>query len=138
MVQHWVGQCEICGKSKTVNRLDHDEIAVTKGKISTHHELRDLLVTHLREQLMSDNYIIEAEGKLAYHLPSTKELTHAFDILVSDPTTGRQISIELKYQQAVTDQFKCRAYDTIHMKKQYGDSALTVMLFVQASSGISI
>ena len=79
-----------------------------------------------------------AEQTLHYVLPNGVELGHASDILISDAKRHRYISIELKYKSAVTDQFKCRAYDIQHLKSQYGDALLGVMLFVKSSSGISI
>ncbi len=79
-----------------------------------------------------------AEQTLRYVLPSGIELGHASDILISDTRRHRYISIELKYKSAVTDQFKCRAYDIQHLKDQYGDALLGVMLFVKTSAGISI
>ena len=48
------------------------------------------------------------------------------------------MSVELKYRSAVTDQFKCRAYDASHMKQEYGDRILCIMLFVKTNSGLSI
>lgn len=82
--------------------------------------------------------LCEAEQKLSYILPSGVELKHASDILISDTGMNRFISIEIKYKSAFTDQFKCRAYDIHHLKNQYGDALLGVMLFVKAGSGISI
>ncbi len=82
--------------------------------------------------------LCEAEQKLSYMLPSGVELKHASDILISDAARNRFISIEIKYKSAVTDQFKCRSYDIQHLKNQYGDSLLGVMLFVKSRSGISI
>lgn len=105
---------------------------------NTENELRDLLLAQLREEFTVDRYSLEAEQKLPYSLPDGKVLTHASDILITDPKTGRRVSVELKYRSAVTDQFKCRAYDIMHMKKQYGDSLLAVMLFAKAQTGISI
>ena len=105
---------------------------------STENELRDILVARLRNGLTGGRYTIEAEGKLTYALPSGKRLSHASDILIHDSKTGRRVSVELKYRSAVTDQFKCRAYDAIHMKEQYGESLLTVMLFAKSTAGISI
>lgn len=80
----------------------------------------------------------QAEKNLSYLLPNGVELSHASDILISDTTKKRFVSIEIKYKSAVTDQFKCRSYDIHHLKNQYGNELLTVMLFVKAKSGISI
>lgn len=79
-----------------------------------------------------------AEKILTYTLPNGTELGHKSDILVVDECNNKYISIELKYKSAVTDQFKCRSYDILHLKKHYKKSLLGVMLFVKTNSGISI
>lgn len=101
-------------------------------------ELQNIVLSLLREQLINTDCLVEAEIRIPYRLPSGKELRHASDILVSTPSSAKQVSIEIKYRSAVTDQFKCRAYDAIHIKQQFGDKILTVMLFARDDSGISI
>ena len=101
-------------------------------------ELRDIVLTLLREQLRDADCVAEPEGRVSYHVPSGQEFGHASDILISTPTSAKRVSIEIKYRSAVTDQFKYRAYDAIHMKHQHGDALLTAMLYAKTNSGISI
>jgi hypothetical protein len=79
-----------------------------------------------------------AEKSLDYKLPDGGALSHASDILITDISKERYISIEIKHKSAVTDQFKCRSYDMIHMKNTYGSKLLGIMLFVKTTQGISI
>ncbi len=105
----------------------------------TENELRDYILEKLRRQLRQRSDIdLVPEGRLPYTLPGGNTLYHASDILAESDDRKKHVSIELKYKSAVTDQFKCRAYDALHMKKDHGDHLLCIMLFVKASSGISI
>ena len=104
----------------------------------TEGELRDELLRLLCERFCDTNCAAEAEGTVTYRLPDGTVLNHASDILVSRPGSARQVSIEIKYKSAVTDQFKCRSYDAAHMKEAHGEDLLTVMLFARAGSGIGI
>jgi len=79
-----------------------------------------------------------AERPLSYSLPTDIEIDHTSDILISNEERKRYISIEIKHRSAVTDQFKCRSYDMIHLKKSYGDALLGIMVYVKSTSGISI
>ncbi len=79
-----------------------------------------------------------AERSLNYKLSEGETLRHASDILITDTSKERYISIEIKHKSAVTDQFKCRSYDMIHMKNTYGSKLLGIMLFVKTTQGISI
>jgi hypothetical protein len=81
--------------------------------------------------------VCEAEKGLPYNLPNDHQLTHKSDILVTDDCR-RYISIELKHRSAVTDQFKCRSYDMLHLKKQYGDRLIGVLIYVRADTGIKL
>jgi hypothetical protein len=121
---------------------------------STEDELRDLLMANLYKRFgkratfmgvgskivfeIDDDVICEAERPLQYSLPNGVTLAHKSDILISDKRRERYISIELKYKSAVTDQFKCRAYDIHHLKQHYRESLHGIMLFAKAKSGISI
>ena len=102
------------------------------------NELRDIVLAYLKEHLSNTVCQIEAEGRVQYRVPSGQEFSHASDILVSVPTSARRVSIELKFRSAVTDQFKCRAYDAIQMKQQHGDALLVAMLYAKTKSGISV
>ena len=101
-------------------------------------ELRDELLELLRPRLRDTGYVAEAEGTTRYRLPDGTVLRHASDILISKPGSEKQVSVELKYKSAVTDQFKSRAYDAAHMKEQHGQNILTIMVFARANAGISI
>ncbi len=61
------------------------------------------------------------EGSLSYSLLSGATLPHKSDILIS-LSTGMHLSLELKFLSAVTDQFKTRSYDMLHLKRTYGHS----------------
>jgi hypothetical protein len=78
-----------------------------------------------------------AERPLAYALPTSIEIIHTSDILISNEEKKRHISIEIKHRSAVTDQFKCRSYDMCHLKKSYGDNLLGMMVYVKSTTGIS-
>lgn len=78
-----------------------------------------------------------AERPLSYALPGIK-IGHVFDILISNEEKGKHVGIEIKHRSAVTDQFKCRSYDMIHIKKSYGGSLLGIMVYVKSTTGISV
>ena len=101
-------------------------------------ELRDIVLVLLREQLRDADCVAEPEGPVSYRVPSGQEFGHASDILVSTPSSVKRVSIEIKYRSAVTDQFKCGAYDAIHMKRQHGDALLTALLYAKTGSGIGV
>lgn len=121
-----------------------NKVEVTGGVVTEEHfpntenELRDHILGVLKERLSSKPGLkFVAEGRLPYKLPDGSTIHHASDILITTET-GKLISIELKYKSAVTDQFKCRAYDAMHMKKEYRDGIVGIMLFVKSKSGVSI
>lgn len=60
-----------------------------------------------------------SEGSLRYTLPPEGAISHKSDILIKDKRDGHHISIEIKHRSAVTDQFKCRSYDILHLKQSY-------------------
>jgi hypothetical protein len=93
-----------------------------------------------RFTLKSDfpGFTCQAEQPLQYSLPQGSTLSHDSDILFANCITGRYISIEIKHRSAVTDQFKCRSYDMIHMKKQYDSRLLGIMVYVKADRGIGV
>ena len=99
-------------------------------------DLRDALVRLLRLRLRELEF--HPEGRVSYRLPSGRAMTHASDVLVSKPGSPKRVSIEVKYKSAVTDQFKARAYDAEHMKREHGESIRTVLLFAKADTGISV
>lgn len=99
-------------------------------------ELRDRLIGMLRTALPGLQFA--PEGVVDYQLPSGRLVSHKSDILVSASGSTKLVSIEVKYKSAVTDQFKARAYDARHMKREHGGSILTVLLFAKAGTGISV
>lgn len=106
--------------------------------LETENELRDYILAKLKEKLrLRTNIHLVPEGRLSYQLPNGHTLFHASDIL-AQTDVKKYVSIELKYKSAVTDQFKCRAFDAIHMKKEYDNNILCIMVFVKTSAGISI
>lgn len=78
-----------------------------------------------------------AERSLSYSLPTNIKIDHTSDILISNEEKKRYISIEIKHRSAVTDQFKSRSYDMIHLKKSYEDNLLGIM-YVKSTTGISV
>ena len=102
-------------------------------------ELRDKILSILQQSLKGADLELKPEGRVPYRLPCGTEVTHASDILVSRRGSPKQVSVEIKYKSAVTDQFKCRAYDALHMKREHDDRILLVMLFAKVNKkGISI
>jgi hypothetical protein len=78
------------------------------------------------------------EGSLSYYLPSGLSLSHKSDILISLPT-NIYLSMELKFRSAVTDQFKTRSYDMMHLKRSLGTKVRGIMIYVHVPGhGISI
>lgn len=85
-----------------------------------------------------EGYKCFAERSLTYNLPMGIQIGHTSDILISNKEKKKYISIEIKHRSAVTDQFKCRSYDMIHLKKSYGDNLLGIMVYVKSTTGISV
>ncbi|MBI4847497.1 MAG: hypothetical protein HY808_02830 [Nitrospirae bacterium] len=86
-----------------------------------------------------------AEKPLDYKLPNNLVLSHKSDILFrfnaksqSDNSQNKYISIEIKHLSSVTDQFKSRSFDMIHLKKTYGSQIYGIMVYVWAHKGLSI
>jgi hypothetical protein len=77
-----------------------------------------------------------SEGSLQYELPSGYPMSHKSDILIQDKTDDNHISIEIKHRSAVTDQFKCRTYDMLHLKQSH-PKLHGIMIYVKSTSGIS-
>jgi len=159
------GNCIRCGKTKKVNqrrgpeRFGPSRTIMTKieEEKESESDIRDLIMWVLHYRLgrlgsWADSgqhpyfelggelsgYRCLAEGRLSYLIAGT-EISHATDILISSNEKERHVSIEIKYRSAVTDQFKCRSYDMIHLKKEYGDKLFGVMVYVKSpEAGISV
>lgn len=84
-----------------------------------------------------------AEGALGYKLPGGDTLSHKADILIT--ATGgsvgeagtRYVALEVKHLSAVTDAFKGRAYDMLHLKQTFGTQLLGILVYVRALNGLS-
>jgi hypothetical protein len=77
-----------------------------------------------------------SEGSLRYTLPPGNAISHKSDILFKDKKDEHHFSIEIKHRSAVTDQFKCRSYDIIHLKQCY-PKLCGIMVYVKSDKGIS-
>jgi hypothetical protein len=81
--------------------------------------------------------LCEAEGRLEYALPSGAHIRHKTDILFS-LSDERYVAVELKWVSNVSDQFKARAYDMLHLKKTLGPRLRGMMVYLHTgSSGLS-
>src|SRR5437867_7926019 len=84
------------------------------------------------------------EGTVGYVLPDGTHLDHKSDIQIeydSDTTSSpqkRYIAIEVKHASAVTDQFKARAFDMIHMKQALGSRLHGIIVFARIGTGIQL
>lgn len=126
--------------TKNMSMSHKSEKASEPNKLtpSTENELRNFILIRVAKLLSNRPDIqLVPEGRLGYKLEGGYTLFHASDILALG-NNNKHVSVELKYKSAVTDQFKCRTYDAIHMKKEYGDQLLCIMVFVKSTSGISI
>lgn len=95
-------------------------------------------ITHFEFNCSAGRGECRKEGVLSYSLPSGVLLQHKSDILVSLPT-NTYLSIELKFLSAVTDQFKTRSYDMMHLKHSLGTKVCGIMVYVHSQGhGISI
>jgi len=81
--------------------------------------------------------VCAAEGPLEYTLPDGTKCGHKNDILVSSPG-GKHIGIEIKFLSAVTDQFKTRSYDMLHLKMAHAENLTGIMVYLHAGTGIGI
>lgn len=84
------------------------------------------------------------EGVLSYALPAGQRLDHRSDIQLEYQRRGeasdkrQYIAIEVKHTSAVTDQFKCRAFDMIHLKKELGSRLHAILVFARMGQGLGI
>ena len=88
-------------------------------------------------------YTCQTEIKVTYTLPNEFRPTHSADIVIakSDDAVNwsqlnpsyRFVYIEVKHKSSVTDAFKARAYDMIHIKKEY-PSCMGVIIYVRERS----
>ena len=86
--------------------------------------------------LRADGGTCEAEGSLAYELPDKTLLKYDSDILFT-LKIGKRVAVELKFLSSVSDQFKARSFDVLHVKKKYGSDVYCVLAYVHMT-GIGI
>jgi hypothetical protein len=84
---------------------------------------------------------IQKEAELKYYVSADRELSHKCDLVLA--VLGQKLhyvpilNVEIKFRSAVTDAFKARAYDQIHLKRAY-PHLLGVLAYAKPqSSGIS-
>jgi hypothetical protein len=137
--------------------LDHnisEELGAETEVKQSESEIRDLLMQVLFHRLgngtwtgdgkaaqfdvRTEGFKCWAERSLSYDVPGDQKLSHCSDILISNSGQNRHISLEIKHRSAVTDQFKCRAYDIMHLKQTYGNNLLGVVVYVKSTPGISV
>jgi hypothetical protein len=73
--------------------------------------------------------VCEVEGSLTYNLPDGRPISHKSDLLLRLPNAA-YIALELKFLSAVSDQFKARAYDMLHLKQRFGGRLLGILVYV--------
>ena len=79
----------------------------------------------------------EAEASLAYELPDRTVVEYDSDILFSF-NTGKRVAVELKFLSSVSDQFKARSFNVVHVKKTHGSNVHCVLAYVHLSgTGLS-
>lgn len=71
---------------------------------------------------------------IPYRLPDQLTLKHKPDIVIE--RGEEKISIEVKFKSSVTDQFKTRSFDMIHLKKS-NQNLFGIMVYVKSGTGIS-
>ena len=81
--------------------------------------------------------VCRAESPLSYELPAGRTIKHKTDILLRS-SDGRHLAIEVKFLSAVSDQFKCRSFDMLHLKQEYGEKLTGVMVYVRIPEPSSI
>ncbi len=74
-----------------------------------------------------------ADIPVGYKLPDGSTMTHRPDIMAD--IRGRRMGIEVKFR-CVTDSFKARSYDMIHIKRS-NPSFYGIMVYIKSETGIS-
>ncbi len=68
-------------------------------------------------------FVLHTEGGLEYPVAPECSLSHKSDMMLDVHTSGPLftpvLNVEIKFRSSVTDAFKARAYDQIHLKKAY-------------------
>jgi hypothetical protein len=91
----------------------------------------------MRFQLRANGGMCEAEASLAYELPDRTVVEYETDILFT-LNTGKRVVVELKFLSSVSDQFKARSFNVMHVKKKYGNDVYCVLAYVHLSgTGLS-
>ena len=94
-----------------------------------------------RVSLFERMFDIQKEAQLKYYVSAEQELSHKCDLVLS--IWGQKLlympilNVEIKFRSAVTDAFKARSYDQIHLKRAY-PHLLGVLAYAKPQhSGIS-
>jgi hypothetical protein len=134
----------------------YDFGVVPMARYETEIIVRDLCFVELFKQLGKPGTLIESgnkrkfdlrepcgtgtcciEGALSYVVPSGDKVSHTSDILVT--CFSHFCAIECKFLSAVSDQFKCRAYDMLQLKRSLGEQVIGIMVYVHVPGcGISL
>ena len=91
-------------------------------------------------EISGKKYMCQTEREVFYRLPNEKTLTHKSDIMITNSESfvepyvlnpaHRFVSIEVKHKSSVTDQFKSRSYDMLHMRTTY-PNCLGIMMYIR-------
>lgn len=91
--------------------------------------------------LFERGFVLEKEGRLTYAAEGqtgAKTLSHKSDLLLSVFDKKMRLSpvfnVEVKYRSCVSDAFKARAYDQIHLKQTY-PHLVGLLIFVKPHTG---
>ena len=119
------------GKDKTEDTIRDSVIRSLYGKIGKVGSLRGKESSPAFDVDLSwGGGSCRAEGALEYQLPSGLRLSHKNDILIT-LSDFHQVAVEIKVLSNVTDQFKCRSYDAMHLKPTLGDGVFTILVYVR-------
>jgi len=76
-----------------------------------------------RVSLFERMFDIQKEAELKYYVTPDRQLSHKCDLVLAvwDQKLHYEpvLNVEIKFQSAVTDAFKARSYDQIHLKRAY-------------------
>jgi hypothetical protein len=93
--------------------------------------------------LFERGFVLQKEASLAYAVAgnnpeNTATLSHKCDLLLSVFNNKMQLcpvlNVEVKYRSCVSDAFKARAYDQIHMKQTY-QHLRGLLVFIRPQAG---
>jgi hypothetical protein len=83
-------------------------------------------------------FILEKEAPLRYSIGTGATLSHKSDLLLSVMNNKMGLTpvmnVEIEFRSCVSDAFKARAYDQIHLKKAY-PHLLGLLVFIRPNRG---